>query len=375
MPSVLSNPLEFEFKGGISPDKAERVIAALGEEETPSRGVVLRFNEYPYVNTGVGWRVGNALRRYAGDMLEVRVPPFLEGQGKWYQSFTKSCLGDAIAAHAGRIVSGGADITDEVKGYYAEKKVRQAQNAVVWGELHRGICINPEPEQEHVFREQVLGVLKFVNLRPTHFAAERLQDVVNLTFEAIQNVYDHASRKPLPEGTKILSYVLLRYYNTITPNHDDPEGRLKRYLNQLPKLASRVRQDFIEICVNDDGVGIAARQSQNASIYWGPKAPEDQAVREALTDHSSVKLRTQDCRVRGVPGQGYTYIDACLRALKAFAIIRTGRLMAVLDGTEEAGPGFELLAGTQGYMPGTTLNVLIPILIDGDGLPTLFPDD
>jgi hypothetical protein len=140
-------------------------------------------------------------------------------------------------------------------------------------------------------------------------------------------------------------------------------------------LTSRKRQDYIEICVNDDGVGIAARQSQNSSIYWGPKAPEHQAVRDALTAHSSVKLRTQDCRVRGVPGQGYTYIDACLRALKGFAIIRTGRLMAVLDGTQEAGPGFELLAGSQGYMPGTALSVLIPILKDGDGLPTLFPDD
>jgi hypothetical protein len=260
-----------------------------------------------------------------------------------------------------------------VRSYYADKVVRQSQNGVVWGGIHRGTGVNPD--REDLFRDVFLGALKFVNIRPTHFDPDRLRDVIKLTFEAVQNVYDHASRKPLPEGTKLVSYVLLGYYKTIEENHPDPEGRLKAYLTRLPTLTNRVRQDFIEVCVTDDGVGIAARHAQDPAIYWGPKEVEERVVRDALTAHSSVKLKAQDCRIRGASGEGYTYIDSCLRAIRAFAILRTGRLLAVLDGTDEAGAGFGLMPGDLGYMPGTTLDVLIPVLKDGDGLPSLFSDD
>ena len=373
MGHTLTEPLAFDFKAGISPDKAERIVAALGADEFPNRSVVLTFKEYPYVNAGVAWRIGNALRRYSGGALEVEVPPFSEGQGKWFQSFTRSALGDAIAAHAARIVSGGEDITEQVKQYYAAFSGRQSQNGVLWGELHRGISVNPEREDQ--FREQLLKSLKYVNVRPTHFHPERLQDLIKLAFEAIQNVYDHARRRPLPSETKIVSYFLLRYYNKIQDHHPDPQGRLKAYTTRLPAVTTRARTDFIEICVNDDGVGIAARQTQDPTVYWGAKAREAESVREALKTNSSVKLRAQDTRVRGTPGQGFTYIDASLRALRAFAVLRTGRLLAVLDGTSEPAEGFTLLDEELGYMPGTTLDILVPILKDGDGLPSLFADE
>ena len=105
------------------------------------------------------------------------------------------------------------------------------------------------------------------------------------------------------------------------------------------------------------------------------KEAEENAVRDALTARSSVKLRAHDARVRGTPGQGYTYIDSSLRALRALAVLRTGRLLAVLDGTDDACEGFKLVPGELGYMPGTTLDVLIPILKEGDSQPSLFPDE
>jgi hypothetical protein len=369
----MNEPLLFEFRSGINPEHAEGLIAALGEPQIPRRKVVLKFDGYPYVNTGVGWRIGNALRRYSGDMLEVRVPSFQDGKGDWFRCFTRSCLGDAFAAHAGVITSPESDITTTVKNYYTEKIVRKSQNAMVTGAIHEGV--NVDPEREDLFRDTLLQSLRLVNVRPAHFDRERLQDVIKLTFEAIQNVYDHAARKPLPDETKILSYVLLGYYKTIGKGHPDPAGRLKAYLSRLPLVSRRKREDFIEICVNDDGAGIAARQSQDLSIYWGPKDAEERAVREELTARSSVKLRAHDARIRGTPGQGYTYIDSSLKELRAFAVLRTGRLLAVFDGTDEANEGFVLLPGDLGYMPGTTLDVLIPILKDGDGQPSLFPDE
>ena len=109
-------------------------------------------------------------------------------------------------------------------------------------------------------------------------------------------------------------------------------------------LTARRRTDFVQVCVNDDGVGVAARQSQDLDIYQGPLEAEETAVRDALKTNSSVKLRAQDCRVRGISGFGYTYIESCLRSLRALAVLRTGRLLAFLDGTDDSRKGFDLAA-------------------------------
>jgi len=287
----LNESISFQFGGGINPDHAERVIAVLGASPVPRQRVILQFDAYPYVNPGVGWRIGNALRRYSADLLEVRAPPFLDGKGEWFRSFTRSCLGDAFAAYAATIICGGEDATATVRAYYADKSARKTQNSVVTGALHEGM--NIDPEREDLYRDEFLKSLRLVNVRPTQFERERLQDVVKLAFEAIQNVYDHATRNPLPAYTKILSYVLVGYYKTVG-NHPDPEGRLKAYLARLPSVAKRTRADFIEVCVNDDGVGVAARQSQDPTVYWGPMKAEEDAVRDALTARSSVKLRAND---------------------------------------------------------------------------------
>src|SRR4051812_12310135 len=71
MERTLEEPMTLNFRGGISPERAEQVITMLGEEETPSRRVTLRFEGYPYVNTGVGWRIGNALRPYSGVLAAI----------------------------------------------------------------------------------------------------------------------------------------------------------------------------------------------------------------------------------------------------------------------------------------------------------------
>jgi len=368
MERTLAEPITLNFRGGISPDRAEQVITILGEEETPSRRVSLRFEGYPYVNPGVGWRIGNALRPYSG-VVDALVPPFAKGD--WFRTFTRSGLGDAIAAHARVIRSEGEEITEEVRKFYHTKATRQDQNAVFFGELHRGMSVNPE--REDLFREAILGALRSVNVRPSYFGREPLADVIKLSFEAIQNVYDHARKKPLPEKTRIISYCLLSYYKSLA-GHPDPTGHLRGYLKRLGAVTKRGRTDFIQVCVNDDGVGIAARQAQDPTIYEGAKDKEEAALREALIAHSSVKLVAQDCRIRGSAGHGYTYINSSLNTLRAFAVLRTGRLLAVFDGSDRDSCGFRLSPAELGRMPGTTLDVLIPIPNGPDTQPTLFPD-
>ena len=366
MERILAEVVEFEFGSGINPEHAEAVIQQLDRDDHATARVLLRFVGYPYVNPGVGWRIGNALRRYSG-RVEADVPTF--GKGDWFRSFTRSGLGDAIAAHAGVIRSDRADITEDMKRFYRDHAVRNDQNAIFIGELHRGLRINPE--REDLFRDTFLGSLRNVNSKPSDFTREHLLNVVKLCFEAIQNVYDHACRKPLPEGAKVLSYFLLGYYKSVG-GHPDPTGRLRTYVEALAATMGRRRTDFVQVCVNDDGVGIAARHAQSLEIYSGPKEREVAAVAEALRASGSVKFVSKDSRVRGTPGQGYSYIHSCLRELRAFAVLRTGRLLAVFDGSGDATDGFMLVPGNLGLSPGTTLDVLIPLLKDPPIQPSLF---
>ncbi len=368
MERTLTKRAVVSLAGEVTPARAEEVIAQLAEAEegTP---VSLRISGYPYMTPGAGWRIGNALRRFSGEGLEAMVPPF--GEGNWFRTFTRSGLGYALAAHAGRILADGADITTKVQGFYNTKETRADQNAVVFSGIHKGLSVNPD--REDLFRDAFLASLKKVNVRPTNFDPERLQDIIKLAFEGIQNAYDHAARSPLPYGSTVVSYFLLSYYKSVS-GQPDPTARLGGYESRLVALTARKRTDYVQVCVNDDGVGIAARQSQDVTIYRGKLEAEQTALRDALRTNSSIKLRVQDCRVRGFSGFGYTYIESCLRALRALAVLRTGRMLAFLDGTDESRKGFDLVAGGLGYMPGTALDVLIPILKEGDGQPTLFSD-
>src|SRR5690349_17132391 len=104
MVRTLTEQLEQVFESGVNPDHAESFITKLDRGNPLSTRVLLRFEGYPYINAGVGWRVGNALRPYSGG-VEAIVPPF--GMGDWFRTFTRSGLGDALAAHASVIRSEG----------------------------------------------------------------------------------------------------------------------------------------------------------------------------------------------------------------------------------------------------------------------------
>ena len=258
MERTLTQQVVVSLGGEITPTRAEEVIALLAERDA-NTPVSLRFSGYPYMAPGTGWRIGNALRRFSGDALEAVVPAF--GEGDWFRSFTRSGLGYALAAHAGRIVQGGgADVTALVRDFYNAKETRADQNAVFFSALHKGVSVNPD--REDLFREAFLASLKKVNVRPAHLDRDRLQDIIKLSFEGVQNIYDHAARKPLLRSTMVVSYFLLGYYKSVK-GQPDPTGRLCGYEVRLEALTARKRADFVQVCVNDDGVGIAGRQATN----------------------------------------------------------------------------------------------------------------
>jgi hypothetical protein len=148
---------------GISPERAEDTAGLLDAERTAGNRVLLQFANYPYVNAGAGWRIGNALRPFGGTpLLEVHVPPFRKGSD-WFRTFDRSGIGDAIAAHAESISSEDGDITADLRDHYRRHSVRAEQNAVFIGELHKGI--NFQPDRVELFRETFLHCLKYVNLQ------------------------------------------------------------------------------------------------------------------------------------------------------------------------------------------------------------------
>jgi hypothetical protein len=203
-------------------------------------------------------------------------------------------------------------------------------NCIHIQDIHRGINVNPE--REDLFRDKFLASLREIGVSPARFGPGRLHDVIKLTFEAIQNVYDHADRKPFVRGsTAIISGFSLG-------------------------LAEGGRS--IRVHVSDSGVGIAGRQAQSLSVYEGDVEEEARLVGEAFASRGSAKLAAQDCRVRGSAGYGFTYITSYLGSLGADATLITGRLRFEFD--RKAG-GFARDSQHTDFTPGTTIDAVIPI--------------
>ena len=199
MERTLAEPIWLKFGTGINPEHAEGVIWTLGEEDTPTRPVRIQFDGYPYVNAGAGCASVAAPRRYSGGVLEATVPPI--GVGDWFRTFSRGWVlrGDSCR----KAICDGKDVSVMLRDYYLGPPIRREQNAVCFGDLHLGAGVNPEGED--LFRDAFISSLRKVNVWPANFNRDRLKDVIKFAFEAIQNVYDHARRKPLPEGTKVVS--------------------------------------------------------------------------------------------------------------------------------------------------------------------------
>lgn len=200
---------------------------------------------------------------------------------------------------------------------------------IVIRDLHRGIAVNPE--REDLFRDQFLGYLDRLGIRRARIGPDRLRSIVKAIFEAIVNVYDHASRGPAR-------------LSATTPE------RLSSFLSVEPIDGG------ILVIVQDNGVGIPSRQAQDVGIYRRAFADEAEAFREALRPRGSAKLVAQDCRVRGTPGYGYTYIAVELGRAGCLAYLRSGHVMATLGPDGE----FDVSNHRQTRMLGTRLSIAVP---------------
>jgi hypothetical protein len=349
---------------------AEDAISKFSAESVSTRSVAFDFSKCRNVDIGGGYRIGNLFRRLAQHGAVTVLLP--EGSylgstisSQFFLAFTRSGLGPALARYANTIMVGSLDVTEGLKHYYSESLTVPGQNSIYVDGLHTGaIDVDDEPS----FGRLLSSLLSKVNLRVASIRKDSLTEVVALCFEAVQNVSDHAARKPLPAGASIFSYLALRYYKGTASSS---QGAFSGYLKRLIRGHYEGKEPYwLEIVVNDDGNGIAARQTLDEDIFWKRLEEEEQALVHALTK-GSVKLQARDAKIRGgLVGEGYPRIRTALRELKAFASLRSGRCFASFDGTVTHEDKFRLNRGEYGLplgvMPGTTLQIVIPLPIDTD---------
>lgn len=360
--------LEVDFGHGLNLSRAESAIETLASVQTETAEIVLDFRNIRHVEIGAGWRIGNALRPLSTKVhLRIILPNSLDERDHQYKFFTHSGLGLAIGKYADTITKSGSDVKEAFRAYYTSPRDTGDIGIPCWRSstllLIPSLHLNALPTDEPArFNRLLHKLLANTLLDVRAYSGFEMDGLYQMLFEAVQNVWDHADRHPLPSDSEVLSYLAVRYFKQVNPPSSlTPEfAAYRSRATTLMKLSKFEHEGFIEIAVVDDGVGIAARQTQEEGVYEGDFDNELQALTNAFSSGGSVKLSTHDANLRGSPpGYGFAKIVKALTSLSGFALVRTGRALAFYDGTgnEQA---FEALASPLGTLPGTVLQVVLP---------------
>jgi hypothetical protein len=341
----------------LSVRSAERVLREWGRV-AESRPILVDLSELRFVEIGAGWRLGNAISAWSRQAdVTVRVPAPGNFAGPWYKTFTKSGLGLAMAVHDVKIDSGGQDITEEVRRYYEELGPATASttNVVVAGLERRVELRDPD-----LFATEFSSWAPWVGLEWVDSASKAMRiSFLSMIREAVANVFDHAYKPPCEQLGSKLNYLSLRRYERLTTAPG--EGSMERYLESIQDDKESEQTGWIEVVVVDDGVGIAARHSQNPNVCDEDLSTEDEMLGSALTSGASVKRRTCDAPAQGDPGYGFTYMADGLWRFRAYAELRTGRRLLTLDASGPSCDGFVIREQELGWMTGTALHVVFPL--------------
>ncbi len=363
----MATPFTARFEGGVTVSDAETLISGISNWSDSFSEVNLDFSDCKHFNAGVGWRIGNALSQFGDVKLVVVVPdPAVPPgfSGRWFNLFTRSGLGLSLVRYASEIRTVDRDVTQEVRDYYGKMffhHLQAAPNSVTLTDLAGSHVSTSSPST--FFDHHLSPYLRRCNVNPEVYP-DHFWGINSICFEAIQNVADHADKCLSTEKRRPLSYFGIRYYKTLSAEQDAP-GDFRGYIERAGNLGNqgpaKAPPQFLEIIVNDDGVGIPARFGQRRDIYVGDIDDERTTLVDALKTASSVKYLLNDAPARNRSGYGYTFIRQSLMKLQAFAVLRTGRCMMRFDGTRDNQTEFVLDEAPLGYMPGTALHVLLRI--------------
>jgi len=355
--AVLIDQGALSLGDNLSVRSAERVLREWGRI-AEGEAILVDLSELSFVEIGAGWRLGNAISAWSRQAdVTVKVPPPGDFAGSWYKTFTKSGLGLPIAVHRVKIESDGQDITEEVRRYYEQlgPVTASSTNVVVAGLDRRVELRDPD-----LFATEFSSWAPTVGLEWVDSAAKAKRIAfLSMIREAVANVFDHAYRAPCEYLESKLNYLSMRRYERLTTAPGD--GSMERYLRSIQDDRESEQEGWVEIVVVDDGVGIAARHSQNSNVCNEDLSTEDEMLGSALTSGASVKRRTCDAPAQGDPGYGFTYMADGLWRFRAYAELRTGRRLLTLDASGPSCDGFVIREQELGWMTGTAMHVVFPL--------------
>ena len=220
-----------EIDGAMTVSKVEALLVDFPPDDTP-RAVELDLASCNFIPPGPGWRLGNAMSRWAASgRVSVAVPSPGDFSGSWFHAFTKSGLGLAIAQYAAEVtLADGSEITESVRDYYGNGGLRSGQNYAVATDL---------PSTQLVagidaFDEGLAAMARHVGLLYGQLERSARGALRVSCFEAIENVLDHAFKSPCEvDPDAALSYFSLSFHANVnaarSPSADFPD-----YLADLP---------------------------------------------------------------------------------------------------------------------------------------------
>lgn len=179
------------------------------------------------------------------------------------------------------------------------------------------------------------------------------QAAAQISHEAIQNVYDHAAKRPYEANAPLFSIA-----ETARVTGDFDRSRSSTAARgMLPPIES----SLLGVTVVDAGVGIAARHSGSLEIYKGSFEDELRHFRDALATGRSIKMRAADATVRAAPGFGFTIVASFTRMARGVCEIASGRTRAVFDARDQTTQGYVVATEAATLLPGTQVSVRLPL--------------
>jgi hypothetical protein len=353
---------------GIDVTQAEALIRDMSAIPPGWSTPVIDLSACQYIHSGVGWRLANALSLFShGSQVDVVVPmdPTTSGySGPWFRNFTRTGLGMAIAHYARDVYAGDRNIAEELRSYYAgylyEHAIQLSPNSLTVVGLDRA---HVNMNKKRAFIEQFQRWVWPVSHALRALNRDVFLHLASICFEAIENVRDHAFKHTEPPQRPGLSYFALRYHSKGLPERGAP-GNTRRYVERVERRAGFSVRGFIEVVINDAGIGIPARHSQDMKIYTEDPKVEAEVIIDALKPSTSIKHVVPDTHLDGEVkdvGYGYPLMHVALKSLHAHAVLRTGRHLAVFDSTTYGAKSLVLDSQVYGYLPGTTLEILFPV--------------
>lgn len=361
--------LEVVLSGRVTLEDAERAVASMGVAPEFVRDLRVDLSQLWDMQIGAGARVGNALRRFQRNKLEVTLPArdaLLAYRKPAWGLLFDSGLGGSIERHASAIEVDGHDVGSQFREWCRERSEADHARPLFLHDPHSGIQLNVEDID--AFARDFGALLHRLDAKERMSGhGEALEPLVNFIREAVLNISDHAVRSPLPENQQINAYCSLEWINDLRHLRGG-FGLIVQYMRRLQAAQEKgsTSLSFLRISINDDGAGIAARVARTNEIYWGSLEREEENLNRAFEAGFSIKPLTGDALLRGDPGYGFNVMAHALSSLRAFASIRTGRCLAFFDSTSPGplGANFRSAKGaaatSSSYMPGTLIEALVP---------------